>query len=73
MKEPKAGTQKAMILAVFRAEVRVSNVTLNGIAFRYTARIAELRQAGFDIATGPTGRNGLVWYRLNESRERLLF
>ena len=39
------------------------NTELNRIAFRYSARIFELRQMGLKITTQPLG-DGLVQYRL---------
>lgn len=74
--EPKAGTQKAEILAALRraefigTNFGVSNVTLNNIAFRFSARIHELKHKNhFQIRTGPTLANGLVHYYLTEKNQ----
>ena len=67
--EPNEGTQKARILALLRqgGEFGVSNVDLNAVAFRYAARIHELRtENGFDIETGPTGPRGEVTFRMGK-------
>lgn len=45
--------QSEKILAVLEkaGDYGVTNVTLNRIAFRYSARLAELRKEGYDIST----------------------
>ena len=60
-------SQKERILARLR-KGPASNRELNDIAFRYSARIAELRDEGHAIAwRAVKGRPGLTLYRLDES------
>ena len=57
-------SQKERILARLR-KGPASNRELNDIAFRYSARIAELRDEGFDIRwSAVKGRPGLIIYSL---------
>ena len=57
-------SQKDRILARLRRGPAF-NRELNDIAFRYSARIAELRNEGHDIRWSPVkGRPGLTRYRL---------
>lgn len=47
-----------------------TNRELNGIAFRYSARIHELRRDGYDITWSPVkGKPSLTMYRLNMESE----
>ena len=54
-------SQRAKILDLLKARGTVSNVELNKIAFRYSARLYELRQEGHRITTRPI-RDGIVHY-----------
>lgn len=44
-------TQRATILALLQQNVMVTSVQLNDIAYRYSARIYELRMEGHQIQT----------------------
>ena len=60
-------TQKERILARLQRGP-ATNRDLNAIAFRYSARIAELRAEGHTIAWAPVkGRPGLTLYRLEDA------
>lgn len=66
MNRPK--TQKEHILARLQRGP-ATNRDLNNIAFRYSARIAELRDEGFDIRwSAVKGRPGLTVYSLFDPR-----
>lgn len=54
--------QRAKILDLFKERGTVTNVELNKVAFRYSARLHELRQDGYRITTMPTGKDGVVAY-----------
>jgi hypothetical protein len=49
------------VLALLQAQRIVTNVELNGVCYRYGARLKELRDAGYDIVTGEK-RGGVVTY-----------
>lgn len=55
-------TQRAKILDLLKERGTVTNVELNRIAFRYSARLFELRQEGHVITTMPTRPDGVVTY-----------
>jgi hypothetical protein len=60
-------TQKERILARLQRGP-ATNRDLNQIAFRYSARIAELRDEGHSIVWSPVkGRQGLTLYRLENA------
>lgn len=49
------------------AQGPVTNIELAAICFRYSARIHELRKAGYDIQTYYQDKSsGTCWYRLHE-------
>lgn len=58
--------QKQNILALLKRKSKVYNSELNKIAFRYSARIEELRKEGYEIETI---REGLGWYSFKLIRE----
>lgn len=55
--------QESRILTELKLHSKVMNHTLNRIAFRYSARIADLRERGYIIETTREGL-GLFSYRL---------
>lgn len=55
-------SQTARILDRLKTKGRVTNAELNHIAFRYSARIAELRKEGHIIVTNRKGNDGLFEY-----------
>lgn len=56
--------QKKRILVLLAVKDRISSAELNReTCFRYSARIMELRRAGFDIVS-ERDKDGLWWYRL---------
>lgn len=58
-------TQKDRILRLLRTHPSVTNADLNQIAFRYSARIEELRNEGHDIRWASIkGQPGLNRYWL---------
>ena len=60
-------TQKDRILDLLRRREFVTNAELNEVAFRYSARIHELRAEGHDIRWAAVkGRPGLTRYRLEK-------
>ena len=68
-------SQSTRILDLLRRRGVVSNLELNKIAFRYGARLHDLRNDGFVIETSLrhpiTGkvRPGVSWYKFVEDRE----
>jgi hypothetical protein len=63
---PRASTHRAKILDLLK-QGSVTNFELAEICIRYSARIHELRQAGYEIETGLVNRDtGLSVYRLKE-------
>ena len=58
-------TQKDRILAALGCGGWVSNIILNGICFRYGARIYELRKEGYDIEkVADKNRRGVFLYKI---------
>ena len=61
-------SQKDRILDLLRRREFVTNAELNEVAFRYSARIHELRAEGHDIRwTAVKGRPGLTRYYIQRS------
>lgn len=55
------------ILALLRERREVSNAELAAVALKYTGRISEIRQAGYDVRVVRRDRDsGLTHYRLVE-------
>jgi len=66
-------TQRAAILALLQRNVLVTSVELNEIAYRYSARIHELRQDGHQIQTmrdHPTPRVTTYMYLARPAQAR---
>lgn len=57
--KPQPVTQTGRILRLLKERGAVTNVELNKISFRYSARIAELRQEGHVIKSNHLG--GSLW------------
>ena len=60
-----AGQKKAILDRL--SESPASNIELAAICIRYSARIHELRKAGYDIQTYHQDKaSGVCWYKLHE-------
>lgn len=61
--EPRLNRQQRAVLNLLRSRRRVSNLELNDVCFRYSARIHELRNAGYEI-TCTNAPRGVRWYEI---------
>lgn len=61
-------SQTARILTLLKSKGRVTNVELNRIAFRYAARICDLRKEGHTIVTNRI-KDGLFTFTYRGCRE----
>lgn len=62
--ETKKDTQQKRILRLLKQRPYVTNLDLNDICFRYTARIHELRNDGWNIQWASTDKRGVNKYWL---------
>jgi hypothetical protein len=60
---PRLSRQCRLILERLR-QGRASNVELAGIALKYTGRISDLRQHGYNVVCVVDEGNGVNWYEL---------
>jgi len=64
--KPKKLSRQAKLILKRLERGEVSNVELNAIAFRYSARILDIRRAGYRVEIVRRGEHGLRWYALME-------
>ena len=65
--EPRLASQTSEILRLFKKYRRLSNTTLPNVALRYSARLYDLRPAGYLIELVSRERaTGVTWYELKD-------